>query len=189
MGGGHGCPAPKTEHRLALNSKGRSATPPLVSGVHTPPAGTDSEDEVHQLRAPPRASPPAPACFSPASGVLGLEVNILGLKYPQRDQRLIIREEEVAPHWPDPSGRASEQTDFPMPSIVSTNVVVWTETKCHGLGTSKEQTCISHSPGGWKSEIRAPAWLGEDPPLGFTLVTQSSHRGGARSSQCLLEGR
>lgn len=33
----------------------------------------------------------------------------------------------------------------------------------------KQQELISHSPGGWKSKIRVPAWTGEGP-IGLTLL-------------------
>lgn len=41
----------------------------------------------------------------------------------------------------------------------------------------KQQRFISHSFGGWKSKIRAPAWLGESFLPGHRLVVVSSHGG------------
>lgn len=50
-----------------------------------------------------------------------------------------------------------------------------------GVGvTYKQQTFFPHSPGGWKSEIRKPAWLGSgvSPLPGCRLLT----------SHCILTG-
>ena len=41
---------------------------------------------------------------------------------------------------------------------------------------TKQQQCIAYSSGGWKSEIRVPAWSGEATLPGCRLLFESSQK-------------
>ena len=44
-------------------------------------------------------------------------------------------------------------------------------TKYYKLAGFKQQKIISHSSGGWKSEIKLPAWLGSHKEPSYWLVS------------------